>query len=151
MVCWLVGGESVKGKLSQVNIRQLQTVPNIKIDQYKPLFNQPKPSQASPDASDRALEYPRFSTFLKSVKWLWPPEAQLATSTFDLFDQNCRVIYGSGSLTPNLGSLTWKTNGAFSRCLIVPIIISGQGKRVCWLVGGKCVNRKLSQINFDQH
>ena len=42
MVCWLVGGESVKGKLSQVNIRQLQTVPNIKIDQYKPLFNQPK-------------------------------------------------------------------------------------------------------------
>ena len=31
MVCWLVGGKCVKGKLSQINIRQLQTVLNIKI------------------------------------------------------------------------------------------------------------------------
>ena len=103
------------------------------------------------DTSDRISKNPKFSFFLKSHKWLWPPEAQLATSTHDLFDQNCRVVYGSACLRPNLGSLTWKTNGAFSRCLIDPIIILGQGKRVCWLVGGKCVNRKLSQINFDQH
>ena len=44
-----------------------------------------------------------------------------------------------------------KMNGAFWGCLIVPIIILGQGKRVCWLVVGKCVKRKLSQIIFDQH
>ena len=53
---------------SQINIRQSQTLPNIKMDQYKQLSCQPKPSQASPDASDRASEYPRFSTFWKSVK-----------------------------------------------------------------------------------
>ena len=33
MVCWLVGVKCVKGKLSQINIRQLQIVLNIKIDQ----------------------------------------------------------------------------------------------------------------------
>ena len=80
MVCWLVGGESVNGKLSQVNIRQLQTVPNIKIDQYKPLFNQPKPSQASPDASDRASENPRFWLFWNRSSDFDPTEAQLSTS-----------------------------------------------------------------------
>ena len=47
--------------------------------------------------------WPKFKksnilTFLKSVKWLWPPEAQLATSTFDLFDQNCKILYGLGCL-----------------------------------------------------
>ena len=47
MVCWLVGGKCVKGKLSHINIRQLQTVLNIKIEQYKQLSYQPKPSQAS--------------------------------------------------------------------------------------------------------
>ena len=30
MVCWLVGGKCVKGKLSQTNNRQFQTLPNIK-------------------------------------------------------------------------------------------------------------------------
>ena len=34
-------------KLSHINIRQLQTVLNIKIEQYEQLFYQPKPSQAS--------------------------------------------------------------------------------------------------------
>ena len=47
MVCWLVGGKCVKAKLPHINIRQLQTVLNIKIEQYKQLFYQPKPSQAS--------------------------------------------------------------------------------------------------------
>ena len=32
--------------------------------------------------------------------------------------------------------------------LFVPIIISGQGKMVCWLVGGKCDKKELSQINY---
>ena len=33
----------------------------------------------------------------------------------------------------------------------VPIIILGQGKRVCWLVVGKCVKIKLFQIILNQH
>ena len=70
MVCWLVGGKCVKRKLAQVNIRQFHTVLNIKIDQYKQLFNQQKSSQASREGSDRASEDPRFSTFLKPVMWL---------------------------------------------------------------------------------
>ena len=37
----LVGGKCVKGKLSQVNIKQSQTPPNIKGDQYKQLLYQP--------------------------------------------------------------------------------------------------------------
>ena len=53
MVCWLVGGKCVKGNLSHINIRQLQTVLNIKIEQYKQLFYQPKPSQASLRRSQR--------------------------------------------------------------------------------------------------
>ena len=52
---------------TQINIIQSQTLPNIKRDQYKQLSYQPKPSQASQDASDRASEDPRFSTFLKCV------------------------------------------------------------------------------------
>ena len=36
----LVGGKCVKGKLSQVNIKQSQTLPNIKGDQYKQLLYQ---------------------------------------------------------------------------------------------------------------
>ena len=70
MVCWLVGGKCVKRKLAQVNIRQFHTVLNIKIDQYKQLFNQQKSSQASWDGSDRASEDPRFSTFWRLVRWL---------------------------------------------------------------------------------
>ena len=49
----LVGGKCVKEKLSQVNIKQSQALPNIKRDQYKQLFSQPKPSHTSPDASDQ--------------------------------------------------------------------------------------------------
>ena len=43
----------------------------------------------------------------------------------------------------------WGRNGNIKveRLLFVPIIISGQGKMVCWLVGGKCVKKELSQIN----
>ena len=70
MVCWLVVGKCVKGKLSQINIRQLQTVPNIKIDQYKPLFNQPKPPEASSDGSMimGRLKY-TFSDFFLGSLW----------------------------------------------------------------------------------
>ena len=49
----LVGGKCVKEKLSQVNNKQSQALPNIKRDQYKQLFSQPKPSHTSPDASDQ--------------------------------------------------------------------------------------------------
>ena len=56
MVSWLVGGKCVKGKLSKINFYQHQTLSNIKIDQYKQLFNQQKSSQASGDSSDRASE-----------------------------------------------------------------------------------------------
>ena len=59
-VCWLVGSKCVIGNLSQINIRQLQTVLNIKIDQYKQLFNQPSPSQASRDGSDGASDNQTF-------------------------------------------------------------------------------------------
>lgn len=43
----------------------------------------------------------------------------------------------------------WGRNGNIKveRLFFVPIIISGQGKMVCWLVGGKCVKKELSQIN----
>ena len=57
MVLWLVGGKCVKGKLSQINIRQLQSVLNIKIDQYKQLLCQPEPSQASRDGSEEIQDY----------------------------------------------------------------------------------------------
>ena len=76
MVCWLVGGKCVKGKLSQINIRQLQTVLNIKIDQYKQLFNQPSPSQASRDGSDGASDN---QTFWNRSTDFDRPDAQLAT------------------------------------------------------------------------
>ena len=71
MVSWLVGGKCVKGKLSKINFYQHQTLSNIKIDQYRQLFNQQKSSQASWDGSDRASEDPRFSTFWRLVRWLW--------------------------------------------------------------------------------
>ena len=57
MVCWLVVGKCVKGKLSQINIRQLQSVLNIKIDQYKQLLCQPEPSQAFRDGSEEIQDY----------------------------------------------------------------------------------------------
>ena len=60
MVCWLVGGKCVKELLSKINNRQYQTLPIIKLDQYKQLFYRLKPSRASPDASDGASESPRF-------------------------------------------------------------------------------------------
>ena len=56
MARWLVGGRCVKEKLSEINFYQHQTLSNIKIDQYKQLFNQQKSSQASGDSSDRASE-----------------------------------------------------------------------------------------------
>ena len=56
MARWLAGGKSVKGKLSKINFYQHQTLSNIKLDQYKQLFNQQKSSQASGDSSDRASE-----------------------------------------------------------------------------------------------
>ena len=54
-VGWSVANVS-KGSCARstvINIRQFQSLPNIKLGQYKQLFYQPKPSQASPDASDR--------------------------------------------------------------------------------------------------
>ena len=68
MARWLAGGKSVKGKLSKINFYQHQTLSNIKIDQYRQLFNQQKSSQASRDGSDRASEDPRFSTFWRLVR-----------------------------------------------------------------------------------
>ena len=70
MVCWLVGGKCVKGKLSQINNRQFQTLPNIKLDQYNQLLCQPKPSQVSPDVYDRDSGKSKIIHILKLVKWL---------------------------------------------------------------------------------
>ena len=55
MVCWLVGGKCVKRKLSKINFYQHQTLSNIKLDQYKQLFNQQKSSRPSREGSDRAI------------------------------------------------------------------------------------------------
>ena len=60
---WSVGwsvAKNVKELLSKINNRQYQTLPMIKLDQYKQLFYRLKPSRASPDASDGASESPRF-------------------------------------------------------------------------------------------
>ena len=133
MVCWLVGGKCVKGKLSHINLRQFQTLPNIKRDQYKQLSCQPKPSQGSPDASDRASEDPRFSTFWKSVKWLWPPEAQLSTSPQASMTKFGWILYVLTALGQNMRSLTWKMAEPQSLPAFFPIIISAQGRMVCWV------------------
>ena len=118
---------------SQINIRQSQTLPNIKRDQYKQLSCQPKPSQASPDASDRASEDPRFSTFWKSVKWLWPPEAQLSTSPQASMTKFGWILYVLTALGQNMRSLTWKMAEPQSLPAFFPIIISAQGRMVCWV------------------
>ena len=80
-VCWLVGSKCVYAKLSRINIRQLQTVLNVKRDQYKQLFNQPKPSQPSRDASDRAsdnpwkaMQLPSFSKVGQIKVFSYPPK-----------------------------------------------------------------------------
>ena len=62
-VCWLVGSKCVIGNLSQINIRQLQTVLNIKIDQYKQLFNQQKSPGTLPEASDQKKKKSKILTF----------------------------------------------------------------------------------------
>ena len=61
-----------------INLRQFQSLPIIKLGQYKQLFYQPKPSQASPDASDRDPDcfHPLFR----------PSLAKYETTTVDLFD-----------------------------------------------------------------
>ena len=48
--------KSVKGKLSKINFYQHQALSNIKIDQYRQLFNQQKSSRPARDGSDRASE-----------------------------------------------------------------------------------------------
>ena len=44
-----------KRKLSKINFYQHQTLSNIKLDQYKQLFNQQKSSRPSREGSDRAI------------------------------------------------------------------------------------------------
>ena len=65
---FLVGCKCVKGKLSQINIKHSQTLPNIKGDQYKQLLHQPYPSQTSPDPSDQVIENLNFDRFLDFAK-----------------------------------------------------------------------------------
>ena len=57
------GGQTVKGKLFQINQTQPQALPNNQQKHYRPPFNQQNPSGAFPKASDRHLKNPRFWRF----------------------------------------------------------------------------------------
>ena len=90
MVCWLVGGKCVKEKLSQINIKHSQTLPNIKGDQYKQLLHQPYPSQTSPDASDQVSKNPNFDRFQNPCIWLTKKSCQISTSSESNETRNIR-------------------------------------------------------------
>ena len=135
---WSVGW-SVANVLSHIIPDQHWTVPDTSKHQNGPIQTTFLSTKTIPDTSDRSSKNPIFWLFWNRSSDFDPTEAQLATSTFDLFCNFGWILYESACLKPNLGSLTWKMAEPHCRHRIVPTIISGQGKMVCWLVGGKCV------------
>ena len=135
MVCWLVGGKCVVPDQLWSTIdspRAIQTsiwanTNNFSINQNHPRHLWPKFKKSD------------FLIFFEIGQVTLTPEAQLATSTFDLFRNFPRILHVLDTLSQNMGSLTWKMAEPHCRARRDPTIISGQGKMVCWLVGGKCV------------
>ena len=128
--------------------RQSQSHQNINLEQYRQPFYQPKPSQTP------LTEFQKIQNF--HFFWNRPSDCDPPRLNWQLHlltELTKKVGYYMDWV---LWAKRWynkmsKMKSPNCRCTSNPIIISGQGKRVCWLVGGKCVNRKLSQINFDQH
>ena len=119
-----------------INIRQPQSHPNINLGQYRQPFYQPKPSQTP------LTEFQKIQNF--QFFWNRSSDCDPPRLNWQLQPRPMGLIF-LGLCMDRLFWANWwhnkmcKMRSAFCRCRSVPIIISGQGKMVCWLVGGKCV------------
>ena len=139
MVCWLVGGKCVKGSCPRstlINNRQSQSHPNINLGQYKQLFYQPKPSQ-TPLTEVQKIQY--FDFFWNRSSDFDPPRLNWQHQPRLKWTKNPRYYMETLLWGKRWHNKRWKMAEPNYRAGILPIIISGQGNMVCWLVGGKCV------------
>ena len=86
MVCWLVGGKCVVPDHPRWTLdspRHFQTSKGTNTNNFPVNQNHPRRPQTPLTELQKIQD---FDFFLKSVKWLWPPEAQLATSSVDRID-----------------------------------------------------------------
>ena len=150
-VCWLVGGNVSKGSCPRstfINDIQPQSHQNINLGQYRQPFYQPKPSQ-TPLTEFQKIQ--NFHFFWNRSSDCDPPRLNWQHQPRPKSTKIRRYYMDILLWAKRWHNKSWKMAEPNCRPRRDPIIILGQGKRVCWLVGGKCVNRKLSQINFDQH
>ena len=150
-VCWLVGGNVSKGSCPRstfINDIQSQSHQNINLGQYRQPFYQPKPSQ-TPLTEFQKIQ--NFHFFWNRSSDCDPPRLNCQHQPRPKSTKIVRLYMDMLVWAKRWHNKMSKMKMLKCRAGFLPIIILGYGKRVCWLFGGKCVNRKLSQINFDQH
>ena len=135
MVCWLVGGKCVVPDHPRSTLdspRHFQTSKGTNANNFP--VNQNHPRHLWPN-----FKKSNILTFLDIGQVTLTPRGSIGNINPGLWDLKCEILYGLPTSTPNMRSQTWEMAEPTCRHRRDPIIISGQGKMVCWLVGGKCV------------